>query len=195
MNMRRVNALILFVLSAATAANASEPMAAVNSDASATKARDINGFELGMPIQEAVKRVTVTFTQGELVESTLNDIEYDFGVCPSGRIYRIESSQPLGNFIPDEDFSQKLHTQLIEKYGQTDTGNPDNLSWELIEDVRYSDGAVRKFKTNWMSVLVSGGYGSPVSFNMKMLDFRICWEDKRQMNKKPREEANDKVVF
>jgi hypothetical protein len=195
MNMRRINALILFVLSAATAANANEPMAPLNSGGSATKARDINGFELGMPIQEAVKRVKVTFTQGELVESTLNDIEYDFGVCPSGKIYRIESSQPLGNFIPDEAFSQKLHTQLIEKYGRTDISDPDNLSWELIEKVRYSDGTILPFKTNWMSVLVSDGYGSPITLDMTMLDFRICWDDKRQMNQKPRDEANDKVVF
>ena len=193
--MRRFTALALTALIAAASAFASEPMAPVKSGSSATKARDINGFELGMPIKEAAKRVNVSFTQGELVQSTLNDIEYDFGVCPSGRIYRIQSSQPLGNFVPDEAFSQKLHAQLIEKYGRTDTSSPDILSWELIENVRYSDGKVRPFKTNWMSVLVSGGYGSPITLDMTMLDFRICWEDVAQMNEKPRDEANEKVVF
>ncbi len=195
--MIRVTALIASALVATTTVNANEPMAPVNSGASATKARDINGFELGMPIADAVKRVNVTFTQSELVQSTMDGIQYDFGVCPSGRIYRIQSSQPLGNFIPDEAFSQKLHSQLINKYGHTDTSNPNNLSWDLIEDVRYSDGAVRLFKTNWMSALVSGsvGNGGPITLDMTLLDFRICWEGKRQMNQKPRNDANDKVVF
>lgn len=193
--MSRATVLILSVLALSTSVNASEPMAPIKSGASATKARDINGFELGMPIADAAKRVNVTYTQGELVQSTMNDIQYDFGVCPSGRIYRIQSSQPLGSFIPDEAFSIKLHAQLIDKYGRTDTTNPDNLSWDLVEDVRYSDGAVRPFKTNWMSVLVSGGYGSRIILDMTMLDFRICWEDKRQMNQKPRNEASEKVVF
>lgn len=193
--MIRITAYIASALVAITSVSANEPMAPVNTGASATKARDINGFQLGMPIADAVKRVSVTFTQGELVQSTMNDIQYDFGICPSGRIYRIQSSQPLGNFIPDEAFSQKLHTQLIDKYGRTDTSNPDNLSWDLIEDVRYSDGEVRLFKTNWMSVLVSGANGGPITLDMTMLDFRICWEDKKQMNQKPRDEANEKVVF
>ncbi|MGL4639678.1 MAG: hypothetical protein ACRCVX_08145 [Shewanella sp.] len=193
--MRLVTTMLIFALALAAPAFASEPMAPVDSGASATKARDINGFALGEPIEDAIKRVEVTFVQGELVQSTLNGIQYDFGVCPSGRIYRIESSQMLGNFIPDEVFMRKLNAQLFQKYGYTELNTPDNLSWDLIERVRYSDGAVRPFKTNWFSVLVSGGHGSAITLDMKMLDFRICWEDKVQMNQQPRSEANDKIVF
>ena len=191
-----LNKFIFFVATACSiAASASEPMSPVKAGGSATKARDINGFALGMSIEEAEKRVKVGFTQGELVQSSLDGIQYDFGVCPSGRIYRIESSQQLGNFIVDKTFTDRLNKQLVEKYGATANGDPENLSWELIEPVLYSDGQVRLFKTNWFSVMLSGGEYTPVSLNMKMLDFRICWEEKEILNRQPRDEANNKIIF
>jgi hypothetical protein len=188
--------LISFALLACSiAVSASEPMAPIKAGGSATKARDINGFALGMPIEEAEKRVKVTFAQGELVQSSLNGIQYNFGVCPSGRIYCIESSQQLGDFIVDKAFTDRLSTQFFKKYGATAKGSPDNLSWDLIEPIRYSDGEVRLFKTNWFSVMISGGEYASVSLEMKMLDFRVCWEEKEALNWQPRDEASDKVIF
>lgn len=178
-----------------TPAFSSEPIGPVKFGLSATKARDINGFALGMAIQEATARSTVTFRQGELIQATLNGIEYDFGVCPSGRIYRIQSRQKLGNFIPDEVFTAELKSKLFAKYGATNDESANNLSWDLIESVRYSDGNTGLFKTNWLSILVSGGHGGPLSLDMTMLDFRICWEDKVRMNEQPRDQASEAIVF
>ena len=193
--MRVTKFLFIAITTCSTPALASEPMEPIKAGGSATKARDINGFAIGMSINEAVTRVTVTFAQGELVQSTLDGIQYDFGVCPSGKIYRIESSQQLGSFIVDKNFTDKLQSQLFAKYGGATEGNSGNLAWDLIEPVRYSDGKVHLFKTNWFSVLVSGGRNTSVSLDMKMLDFRICWKEKKQMNQQPRSEANAKVVF
>lgn len=193
--MRQHIVLLSFSLALPSAALASEPMAPVSAGASATLARDINGFELGMPIAQAARRVQITYTQGELVQSVLNGIEYDFGVCPSGRIYRIQSSQSLGNFIPDEKFIGSLQSRLFRKYGRTDTSSSGNWGWDLIEPVRYSEGEIHPFKTNWFSVMVSGGNGSQITLEMTMLDFRICWEDKAQLNQQPRTEALDDVTF
>lgn len=137
----------------------------------------------------------MVFAQGELVESELNGIKYDFGICPSGQIYRIQSSQTLGHFIPDEEFVATLQDRLFRKYGRTNPNVSGNWSWELIEPVRYSDGQVRQFKTNWFSARVSGGYGSPVTLEMTMIDFRICWEGKVRENQRPRSDALDEVTF
>lgn len=175
--------------------SASEPMSPVTAGQSATKARDINGFELGMPISGAISRVSVSYRQGDLVQSSLDGIEYDFSYCPSGRLYRIESRQRLGYFVPDQKFSSNLKAKLLTKYGATQSNASDSFGWSLVEPVNFSDGEVRLFKTNWFSVMLTGGYGTPIEIHMKMLDFRICWEDKVRLNKEPRDQAIDKVEF
>lgn len=178
-----------------TASFANEPMAPVTPGSSATKARDIGGFELGMPIASAAKRAKVVYQQGELVQTVRDGIEYDFGVCPSGKIYRIESRQALGNFIPDSVFMGRLKSQLSEKYGTPSDGDAGNWGWELVEPVRYSNGSVLNFTTNWFSVLVSENMGVDVSLDMKMIDFRVCWDDKVMRNDAPRDRANDGITF
>ncbi len=193
--MRLSAPVMLFAFALSVPALANEPMSPVTPGASATKARDIRGFELGSPVREAVKRTSVEFAQGELVETMLDGIKYDFGVCPSGRIYRIQSSQTLGSFIPDEKFISKLQAQLFEKYGRTNSSSSGNWGWELIEPIRYSEGSIHPFKTNWFSVLLSGGYGSPVTIDMTMIDFRVCWEDSVRSNIEPRNDALEAVTF
>jgi hypothetical protein len=193
--MRLSIPILLSALALPAPALANEPMAPLVPGASATKARDISGFELGEPVREAVKRTSVEFVQGELVETTLNDIEYDFGVCPSGRIYRIQSSQTLGSFIPDQQFISQLQAQLFEKYGPTNPSSSGIWGWDLVEPVRYFEGDVHAFKTNWFSVMLSGGYGAPVTIDMTMIDFRICWEDRAKLNRAPREAATKGVRF
>ena len=193
--MRFAFALSIAVLCVAPPAIANEPMAPVNEGKSATIARDINGFVLGMPVKDAIQRVKITDEWGDFVKAELDGIEYEFAFCPSGEIYRIESRQVLGNFIPDKAFTDELNAKLLTKYGPSASGTPDSLSWDLVEPVRYSDGNVSLFKTNWFYVMLSGGFGDPISLDMKMLDFRICWKDKVQRNQRPRDEASDKVVF
>lgn len=181
-------------LTIATSAQAGDPIAPVHSGASATKARDIQGFALGTSIREAAKRFTVTYTQGNQIQGKLGDIELTFEVCPSGAIYFIESVQPLGHFIVDKKFLDSLDAKLFAKYGAAH-GEPDNLSWGLTEPVRYATGEQRLFTTNWMTALVTDYYGDPVSLHLKMLDFRICWTEAEKANQKPRDAATKAVSF
>jgi hypothetical protein len=182
-------AMELFLMAPAMAG---QPIAAVHPGASATRARDIQGFSLGMPIREAVKRMTVTFSQGDQVQGKLGDIDVTLEYCPSGAVSFIETSQPLGHFIVDKAFLDTLDTKLFAKYGRGE-GTADNLEWDLVEPVRYTTGEVRPFNTNWMSALVSEDSGDGVTLDLKMLDFRICWADYEKANRKPRSAAGEAI--
>lgn len=187
---------LLFALGfMASPALAADPMTPIEAGLSATKARDINGFTLGLPVKEAAKRLKVEFVQGELVQGSLDGIRYAFGVCPSGRIYRIESSQPLGRFTVDKTFTDGMGAKLFAKYGLATGGDPDNLYWDLIEPVRYTDGKVHPFKTNWAAAIVSSSGADGVSLDLKMIDFRICWADAISRNSQPRDEATQAIRF
>lgn len=188
--MRTLAALLVATIS--TSATAGSPIAPLHPGASATKARAIQGFSLGMPIHEAAKRFTVTYTQGNQIQGKLGDIELTFEVCPSGAIYFVESIQPLGHFIVDKKFLDSLDAKLFAKYGSAH-GTPDNLSWSLSEPVRYTTGEIRAFTTNWMTALVTEYADEPVSLDLKMLDFRICWAEYQRANQKPRDEASRAV--
>jgi hypothetical protein len=172
----------------AVPALAGDPIAPVRPGVSATKARDIHDFGLGMQIREAMKRFTPTYAQGNQIQGKLDNIELIFEVCPSGTIYFIQSTQPLGHFIVDKKFLASLDAKLFAKYGQGH-GTPDNLSWGLTEPVRYTTGEVRPFTSNWMSALVIDDGGDGVSLELKMLDFRICWAEREKANQRPRDAA------
>lgn len=179
---------------ATSPAVAGDPIAPVKAGASATKARDIEGFVLGMPIHEAMKRFTPTYAQGNQIQGKLGNIDLTFEVCPSGAVYFIDSTQSLGHFVVDKTFLDALDAKLFAKYGPGH-GTPDNLSWALTEPVRYTTGEVRPFTSNWMTALVMDDSGDGVSLELKMLDFRICWAEREKANEKPREGAIDALKF
>jgi hypothetical protein len=172
---------------AASPAMAGDPIAAVHPGASATKARDIHDFALGMNIREAMKRFHPTYTQGNQIQGKIGDVDLTFEVCPSGAIYFIQSTQPLGHFMVDKKFLDALDAKLFAKYGQGH-GTPDNISWSLTEPVRYTTGEVQPFTSNWMTALVMD-YSDGVSLELKMLDFRICWSEAEKLNQRPRDAA------
>jgi hypothetical protein len=173
---------------------AGDPIAAVHPGASATKARDIHDFALGMPIREAMKHFTTTYAQGNQIQGHAGDVQLTFEVCPSGAIYFIESTQLLGHFVVDKKFLDALDDRLFAKCGPG-VGTPDNLSWALTEPVRYTTGEVRPFTSNWMSALVMDDSGEGVSLELKMTDFRICWAEREKANQKPRDAATQAVQF
>lgn len=190
--MRIANAAAIISAMIGTPALAGDPIAAVHPGASATKARDIQDFRLGTPIREAMKRFTPTYAQGNQIQGKLGNIELSFEVCPSGAIYLIESTQPLGHFEVDNRFLDSLQAKLFTKYGPGH-GTPDNLSWALTEPVRYTTGEVHPFTSNWMTSLVMNDSGDGVSLELKMLDFRICWAERERANQKPRDAATQAV--
>ncbi len=188
--------IILVSASLVTAAGICSPaLSQERSKASATLARDINGFELGMHLREANRRSTIRLVGGSQFETRLDGIAYYFEVTPAGRIYRISSSQPLGRFGADAKFLAALRTRLEAKYGPAELGAVDPFSWELIEPVRHLNGFVLPFRTMWFSVQLTGAPPDEVGLDMTMIDFRLLWADEADQNQSPREQAERAVRF
>ena len=153
---------------------------------SATKARDIGGFELGMHIRDVNKISPVENLGNDDYKAVKDGISYDFGVTALGRVYRISSEQPLGRFQIDRKFIVSLTAKLVAKFGPLNPRSAENYDWEIIENVRRTSGQVSAFKTNWASAYVSGG-GDGVTLYVKMLDFRYLWQDEANLNRAPRD--------
>jgi hypothetical protein len=161
---------------------------------SATVARDINGFHLGMPIAEARKLADLEYIGGDQFEATADGFQYNFGVTPTGRIYRIQSSQSLGRFSVDRTFVQSLRQKLSVKYGPPLSDYADVFSWEIIEDVTMPDGNKGPFRTMWMTAMI-GGDESGRTLDITLIDFRILWADQASVNRAPRAEAEGRIAF
>lgn len=154
---------------------------------SATKTRDIGGFSLGMNIRDAAKLSSVTAIGNDDYQTVRDGIEYDFGVTRLGRIYRVDSAQHLGRFIPDAAFMRDLTAKLTAKYGTPAHASFGTFNWSLIEPVRRAGGEAIPFETNWASAYFDG---SPdVTVHIKLIDFRIMWQDDAKLNRTPRDQA------
>lgn len=182
-------ALATPAFTAPVARDASAPMR------SATKARDIGGFALGMSIREANKLSPLEDIGNNGYRTTRDGIDYDFGVTPLGRIYRVQSSQRLGRFEIDATFLGSLSAKLAAKYGPTSDATTETFDWQLIEPIKRTNGAILPFKTNWASAYVSASYFDGVTLEMKMIDFRILWQDDAKLNRKPRDRATGAIAL
>lgn len=124
---------------------------------SATVARDVNGFRLGMPLEEARKLAELEYIGGDQFEATGEGFQYNFGVTPKGRIYRVQSSQSLGQFSLDRTFLQTLKLKLSAKYGPPISEHADVFGWEVIENVMMADGKTTPFRirmgTPWLGFI------------------------------------------
>lgn len=136
MALRTIISAIALLLAGQLQSSAQVPTAPT--PVSATKARDIGGYELGMAIGEVRRRMTLAHIAGETFAGTDSDISYEFGFSPRGRIFRIHSVQKLGAFHPDASFARTLSNKLTAKYGAPISnalpGGP--ISWETIETVQ-----------------------------------------------------------
>lgn len=161
---------------------------------SATIARDVNGFHLGMPLTEAQRLAKLEFIGGDQFEATVEDVRYNFGVTSEGRIYRVQSSQSLGQFRVDRSFLETLKHKLSSKYGPPISQSGEVFHWELIENVTTADGKTVPFRTMWMTALV-GGFESNRTLDITIIDFRILWADEARANRAPRTTAEDSLKF
>lgn len=193
MRLHRI-AITLAMLGASATTSAQTGEKAAQSQRSATVARDIGGFALGMHISEVNKIVPVENLGNGNFQTVRDGIAYDFGVTRLGRIYRVSSSQNLGKFDADAKFLSGLDARLTAKYGPTKGGETGSWNWDLIEPVRYPTGQVLPFKTMWASAYVSKGSGG-ISLEIKLLDFRIMWADEARLNRGPTDKAVDAVKF
>lgn len=162
---------------------------------SATKAREIGGFSLGMSIRDANRISPIEDIGNHQFRTTLDGIEYDFGVTQLGRIYRVQSSQFLGRVEIDAIFLRNLSAKLAAKYGPVGDATEETFDWELIEPIKRTNGAVLPFKTNWASAYVSSTDGAGVTIEIKMIDFRIMWQDDAKVNRTPRDKASNAIAL
>ena len=188
------NALLAVVIAGATMGSLPTVVGAQPRIESATLARDVNGFELGMTLAEARDRATLSYIGGDQFEATSQDIAYNFGVTPKGRIYRVQSSQPLGQFAIDRSFLDNLGRKLAAKYGAPHLVSGETFYWKLTERITQQSGEELPFVTMWMSVYV-GGSSEGRTLEMTILDFRILWADQAQANKGPSKAAADQLRF
>ncbi len=195
MSKRFVKIASVFLLGASL----SMPMAAIaqgiSMQKSATLARDVNGFHLGMTIEEARYFSPIIHNGGEYYKTTKDEIEYHFGVTPKGRIYRIESTQKLGYFTVDQQFLTTLKRQLTEKYGPPSLVAGTVFWWSLIEPVSDKFGENTRINTMLATASITGVDTDNHDLEIFMLDRRILWSDELFINKGQRESAENKIQF
>jgi hypothetical protein len=162
-------------------------------------AHDINGFTLDMTVErvKAVADRPLHPIGGGQAKVTVDDIEYDLGFSVLGHLYRIDSEQNLGNFVPDQVYASSLAKKMSAKFGPPNSNQlPDGpLTWGFSERYREADGAVMNRDTVSLSAMLTGGYGQPIVLHLKLMDFRIMRRDLAKANAAPRSSAVNKTKF
>lgn len=194
--MKKYTIVGLVCLAAFAPATAQQPQSAPKLNRSATRARDVNGVALGMSLADIQKRMPLTHVDGEVFTGKLDGIDYEFGITPLGRVYRIESSQPLGRFNPDRAFTLSLSAKLQQKYGPPrENGLPEGvMSWWLTEPITHSDGQTLPFTTMTVDASLSDDWGTQ-SLKIRMQDYRVLWTDAQRLNSPHRDQAIGRVAF
>lgn len=165
-------------------------------ETSATKARDINGFSLGMDIRDADKLSHLTQIDGTMFGTTLGGIKYQLEFSPSGSLFSIESRQELGRFAVDEKIRSNFRDALIQKYGPPSRDDGTLLWWSLSEWLRHSDGSSSLEETMWMTANLSqSGFPEIVTVELRLLDWRILWADQRRLNEEPARRGESRMKF
>jgi hypothetical protein len=128
---------------------------------------------------------------------TVDGIEYDLGFSVLGHLYRIDSEQNLGNFIPDQAYAGSLAKKMSAKFGPPNSNQlPDGpLMWGFSEPYRQADGSVMNRDTVSLSAMLTGGFGLPITLHLKLMDFRIMRRDLAKANAAPRSRAEDNTKF
>jgi hypothetical protein len=161
--------------------------------------RDLSGYALDMTIRqvEAVSHTPLQPLGGGQFKVTANGVNYDFGFSVLGHLFRINSMQNLGNFIPDAAFARTLTEKLSKKFGPPGSNQlPDGpIGWGALEHYTDTSG-LRLNREAWgLSAYLTGGFGQPIELNMKLFDFRIMRRDLDRANAAPRTKAADGVKY
>jgi hypothetical protein len=162
------------------------------------KANDINGFRLDMTLKEVQDHAghPLQSLGGGDFSVTLNGIDYDFGFSILGHVYRIESKQSLGQFIPDAEFGRALTNQLTAKYGPPHTNQLPGApaTWDFFEPYQVGPGITADRGTLSLSAMVIPEWKTVV-FDLKLMDFRIMRRDLAIANSGPRSNAERATRF
>jgi len=88
-----------------------------------------------------------------------------------------------------------LSTKLAAKFGPVPDVLKEVFGWELIEPIKQTNGTVLLFKTNWASAYVISTHADGVTLEMKMIDFRILWQDDAKLNRAPRDHSSNAIAL
>lgn len=162
-------------------------------------AHDINGYHLDMTVEQVAAvahKPLVSLGYGQYQVKS-DGIDYNFGFSVLGHLYRIDSEQQLGGFIPDKAFAETLTDKLSKKFGPLKsnllpTGPAGSEYLEMYTDTM---GQNLRRVTESLSVVLLGGYGQPVSLDTKLMDFRIMRRDIAAANAAPRSRAENAAKF
>jgi hypothetical protein len=197
MRIRFISALFVAAISLTGSA---QTQAESRSQGKELLARDINGYELGMTVEQvtALAHKPLTPLGGGYFKLSADGVDYDFEFSILGHLFLVNSVQGLGYFIPDAAFSRSLTDKLSKKFG-TPQGNqlPEGpVQWGWRENVRdHPNDPPYSRPTVELSALLLGGYGQPITLHMHLIDFRIMRRDIETANAKPRSKAETKTKF
>lgn len=162
-------------------------------------AHDVNGIRLDMTMQEVSRLFSnhLTSLGGGNFKGERKGVTYSLGFTPLGHLFRIDSSQDLGRFVPDLKFASDLTAKLADKYGPPETnqlpGGP--AFWSFLNYYEMSAGWRLPRQTESLSVGLGGGYGLPVTLDFKLMDFRILRRDAAIINRVPELQAQERAQF
>jgi len=162
-------------------------------------AHDISGYALDMTVAqvEAVAHTRLRPLGGSQYNLIAGGVKYNFEFSVTGHLFRIDSQQTLGRFLPDDSFARTLTRKLVTKFGPPDLNELPNgpISWEHFATYHERSGQVVNRPTISLSALLLGGWGEPITLNMKLLDFRIMGRDLSKANAIPRSRAEGDAKF
>ncbi|WP_148650896.1 hypothetical protein [Sphingopyxis granuli] len=161
---------------------------------SATEARDINGLTLGDHITKVRERIQLSHLGGGDFEGHEDETYYRMAFTPLGRLYHIESTQPIGRFSVDAEFLAQLGQRLTSKYGPSKLQTANPWRWGIVEPVTMYGDINTHMETNWAYAML-GSEGPQVTLQINMLDFRILWSDQAKLNRSPKSEAQKRIRF
>ena len=162
-------------------------------------AHDINGFALDMTVEQVQAHAHEPLEPlgGGQFKVVDEGVQYDFGFSVLGHLFRVDTDQNLGRFIPDATYARSLSEKMTAKFGPAVSdalpGGP--MSWGFDEAYRGGNGLVLTQSTVSLSAMLVGGYGQPVTLHLKLMDFRILRRDVAKANAGPRDRAVEKTKF
>jgi hypothetical protein len=107
-------------------------------------ARDISGYGLDMTVAQiqAIAGKPLEPLGNNQYKVIVDGIKYDFGFSVLRYLFRIDSDQDLGRFIPDRIYAKSLADKMSAKFGPPNDNELPNgpLSWGFSERVRNDNG-------------------------------------------------------
>lgn len=161
------------------------------------RATDINGFQTGSSLEEVSVRVRLEHLGRGDFQAVQGNTKYVFGFTPLGRLYRIDSVQMLGHFAPDHATTRALTERLTAKFGAPKHNQLPKgpAAWSHHVPVLSADGRREMREAQSLSVMFQGGGTRPVELWIKLLDFRVLWEDAARLNAQPKAKAEEALRF